>query len=169
MRRKAELERDLHRARGTAFESPDLSQASIGTIITLRETTNGGKRPYTILGAWDGDPDRAIISYQTAIGQSLLGRRLGEVVELNAEEDTAATPSLLSSRPRWTKSRLTRTPRAGRVRIIRRSSPRRPPSGDGAKTRFRGRADSRASHSEASPSSGFRFGLRNVSRDNEGS
>jgi transcription elongation GreA/GreB family factor len=88
MRRKAELERDLHRARGTAFESPDLSQASIGTIVTLRETTNGREETYTILGAWDGDPDRAIISYQTAIGQSLLGHRLGEVVELNAEEDT---------------------------------------------------------------------------------
>ncbi|HEX4667241.1 MAG TPA: GreA/GreB family elongation factor [Chthoniobacterales bacterium] len=87
MRRKAELERDLHRARGTAFESPDLSQASMGTIVTLRETTNGREETYTILGAWDGDPDRGIISYQTAIGQSLLGRRLGEVVELNAEED----------------------------------------------------------------------------------
>jgi transcription elongation GreA/GreB family factor len=88
MRRKAELERDLHRARGTAFESPDLSQVSIGTIITLRETMNGREETYTILGAWDGDPDRAIISYQTAIGQSLLGHRLGEVVELNTEEDT---------------------------------------------------------------------------------
>jgi transcription elongation GreA/GreB family factor len=88
MRRKSELERDLHRARGTAFESPDLSQVSIGTIVTLRETADGREETYTILGAWDGEPDRAIISYQTAIGQSLLGHRLGEVVELSAEEDT---------------------------------------------------------------------------------
>ncbi len=88
MRRKSELERDLHRARGTAFENPDTTQVSIGTIVTLRETTDGREETYTILGAWDGDPDRAIISYQTAIGQSLLGHRLGEVVELNAEEDT---------------------------------------------------------------------------------
>ena len=88
MRRKAELERDLHRARGTAFESPDLSQVSIGTIVTLRETAEGREETYTILGAWDGDPERAFISYQTAIGQSLLGHRLGEVVELNAEQDT---------------------------------------------------------------------------------
>ncbi|MGH8092698.1 MAG: hypothetical protein ACREIF_04425 [Chthoniobacterales bacterium] len=28
------------------------------------------------------------MSYQTAIGQALLGRRLGEIVELNAKEDT---------------------------------------------------------------------------------
>jgi transcription elongation GreA/GreB family factor len=88
MRRKSELERDLHRTRGTAFESPDTSQVSIGTIVTLRETTSGREETYAILGAWDGDPERAIISYQTAIGQSLLGHRLGEIVELNAEDDT---------------------------------------------------------------------------------
>jgi transcription elongation GreA/GreB family factor len=88
MRRKSELERDLHRARGTTFESPDVSQVSIGTVVTLRDTSTNEEETYTILGAWDGDPDRAIISYQTAIGKSLLGRRLGEVVELNAENDS---------------------------------------------------------------------------------
>ena len=88
MRRKSELERALHRARGTAFENPDTSQVSIGTVVTLRETTTDREETYTILGAWDGDPDRSIISYQTAIGQALLGRRLGEIVELNSAEDT---------------------------------------------------------------------------------
>ena len=88
MRQKSELERDLHRARGTAFENPDLSQVSIGTVVTLREATTNEEETYTILGAWDGDPDRSIISYQTAIGQSLLGHRLGEVVEISAEGDS---------------------------------------------------------------------------------
>jgi transcription elongation GreA/GreB family factor len=88
MRRKSELERDLHRARGTAFESPDILQVSIGTVVTLRDTNTNEEETYTILGAWDGDPERSIISYQTAIGQSLLGHRIGEIVELNAEEDT---------------------------------------------------------------------------------
>lgn len=88
MRRKSELERDLHRARGTGFENPDLSQASIGTIVTLRDTAANEEETYTILGAWDGDPERSIISYQTAIGRALLGRRVGEVVELNTTEDT---------------------------------------------------------------------------------
>ena len=87
MRRKAELERDLHRARGTSFESPDLSQVSIGTIVTLRDTNTNEEETYSILGAWDGDPERSIISYQAAIAQSLLGRHLGDIVEINAEED----------------------------------------------------------------------------------
>src|SRR5262249_24000874 len=88
MRRKAELERDLHRARGTGFESPDLSQVSIGTVVTMRDTSTNEEETYTILGAWDGDTERGIISYQTAIGRSLLGRRVGEIVDLNTAEGT---------------------------------------------------------------------------------
>jgi transcription elongation GreA/GreB family factor len=88
MRRKSELETALHNARGTAFESPDTSQVSIGTIVGLRDADTGKEETYTILGAWDGDPDRGIISYQTAIGQAMLGHKLGEVVTLTDHEET---------------------------------------------------------------------------------
>lgn len=86
MRRKSELEAALHTARGTNFENPDLTQVSIGTVVTLRENNSGKSETYTVLGAWDGDPDRGIISYQTAIGQALLGRKVGDVVSLGAEQ-----------------------------------------------------------------------------------
>nr|MDQ6940880.1 GreA/GreB family elongation factor [Verrucomicrobiota bacterium] len=88
MRRKSELESALHNARGTNFENPDTSQVSIGTIVTLRDTNSGNEETYTILGAWDGDPDRRIISYQTAIGQALLGHKVGEKVILNTDQGT---------------------------------------------------------------------------------
>ncbi len=86
MRRKAELEQALHSARGTAFENPDTSRISIGTIVTLRDPDSGQEDTYTILGAWDGDPERHIISYQTAIGQALMGHKVGDVVTLNKDE-----------------------------------------------------------------------------------
>jgi transcription elongation GreA/GreB family factor len=89
MRRKAELEQALHNARGTAFENPDTSRVSIGTIVTVRDSDSGKDEAYTILGAWDGDPERNIISYQTAIGQALLGHKPGEFVTLNTEHATA--------------------------------------------------------------------------------
>ena len=89
MRRKTELEQMLHNARGTSFENADTSRVSIGTIITLREVETDKEETYTILGAWDGDPDRHIISYQTAIGQALLGHEIGETISLNTEHDSA--------------------------------------------------------------------------------
>jgi len=89
MRRKAELEQMLHDARGTSFENPDTSRVSIGTIVTLRNNATNNEETFTILGAWDGDPDRHIISYQTAIGQALLGHEVGETVSLNTEHSVA--------------------------------------------------------------------------------
>jgi len=89
MRRKTELEQMLHNARGTSFENVDTSRVSIGTIITLREVETDKEETYTILGAWDGDPDRHIISYQTAIGQALLGHEIGETISLNTEHDSS--------------------------------------------------------------------------------
>jgi transcription elongation GreA/GreB family factor len=89
MRRKAELEQMLHDARGTSFENPDTTRVSIGTLVTLRNNETSKEETYTILGAWDGDPDRHIISYQTAIGQALLGHEVGETVSVNTEHGAA--------------------------------------------------------------------------------
>jgi transcription elongation factor GreA len=88
MRRKTELEQALHNARGTSFENVDTSRVSIGTVVTLRDEDSKKEETYTILGAWDGDPEHHIISYQTAIGQALLGHRIGEIVTLNTDHDT---------------------------------------------------------------------------------
>ena len=54
-----------------------------------REKDSGKEETYTILGAWDGNPERHIISYQTAIGQALLGHKVGELVLLNPEQASA--------------------------------------------------------------------------------
>src|SRR3989440_3145159 len=81
-RQRSELERDLQNARGTSFENPDTSRVSIGTIVTVHDKTSKKQETYTILGDWDGDPDRNIISYQTAIGQALLGKKVEEVAPL---------------------------------------------------------------------------------------
>jgi len=81
-RQRSELERDLQNARGTSFENSDTSRVSIGSIVTVRDKASKKQETYTILGAWDGDPDRHIISYQTAIGQALLGKKAGEAATL---------------------------------------------------------------------------------------
>lgn len=82
-RRRAEGERDLGLARGTNFENPDVTQVSIGTTVTLATTT--GEEVYSILGAWDSAPELGVVSYKAAIGQTLLGKKVGEEVELPTE------------------------------------------------------------------------------------
>ena len=52
----------------------------------------GTEENYTILGAWDGDPERSILSYLTAIGQALLGHRVGETINLPDETGQSSRP-----------------------------------------------------------------------------
>jgi transcription elongation GreA/GreB family factor len=85
MRRKAELEHMLSRARGTGFENVETSQVSIGTSVVTRDVESGQLSTYHILGAWDSDPVKGILSYQTAIGQALLGKTTGDSAELPGE------------------------------------------------------------------------------------
>jgi transcription elongation GreA/GreB family factor len=40
---------------------------------------------YHVLGAWDSDPARGIISYPAALAQSLFNHRAGEVIEADGE------------------------------------------------------------------------------------
>ena len=97
-RQRTELERDLQNARGTSFENSDTSRVSIGTIVTMRDKDSKKEETYTILGAWDGDPERNIISYQTAIGQALLGHGAGETVSVKSE-NAVANYEILSIEP----------------------------------------------------------------------
>jgi transcription elongation GreA/GreB family factor len=71
---------------------------SIGTVVTVRNLEVNKEVTYTILGAWDGDPDRHVISYQTAIGQALLGHEVGETTSLSTEHG-AAQFTIVSIKP----------------------------------------------------------------------
>ena len=87
MTRKGELEFDLERARGTDFASADTSQVSIGTRVEVTNLNSNALERFTVLGAWDGDPDSNILSYLTPLGQALLNHKPGDEVTLNFEGD----------------------------------------------------------------------------------
>ncbi len=85
MRRKSELEAQLVRARGSDFANPRTDVASVGTIVAVTDLDHQHAEHFTILGAWDSDPEKGIISYLTPVGQSLLNRKPGDEVEVPTE------------------------------------------------------------------------------------
>ena len=87
-RQKGELELMLNNARGTNFENADTTQVSIGTVVTIKPTVEGPSETYSILGAWDGVPEKGWVSYQAVIGRALLGKKVGDILELPAEKGT---------------------------------------------------------------------------------
>ncbi len=81
MRRKGELENQLVRARGTDFANPRTDIVSIGTIVNATDLTTNQAQHFMVLGAWDSDPDKGLVSYLSPIAQSLLNRKVGDEVE----------------------------------------------------------------------------------------
>ncbi len=94
MARKSQLEKDLGRARITDFTEATTDLVSVGSIVSLKNLGNGQTPTYTLLGAWDSDPDNHIIAYKTPLGQGLLGKRVGEQVKVKigtSEDEYAIT------------------------------------------------------------------------------
>jgi transcription elongation factor GreA len=90
MGKKTLLEKDLGRARITDFKEASTEQVSVGSVVTVR--AGSGQTTYTLLGVWDGNPDKNILSYKTPMGAALLGKKVGDTVKVKTgtSEDSYA-------------------------------------------------------------------------------
>jgi transcription elongation factor GreA len=57
-------------------------QVAMGTRVTL--TVNGDKHEFNIVGEWEADPVNKKISHNSPLGLALVGKMVGEVVEVDA-------------------------------------------------------------------------------------
>jgi transcription elongation GreA/GreB family factor len=75
-----QLHRDLSRARPLDLAAVEPSQVRVGTRVRL--ATGDAERTLTLLGPWESDPERGVISYESELGQALLGKVVGDEVEV---------------------------------------------------------------------------------------
>ena len=87
MRQKAELEAELSTARGTDFSDANTSIVSVGTIVNFEDLNSGNEETVTVLGAWDTDTEKGIVSYLSGMGDAMLGKSEGEEIELPTEKE----------------------------------------------------------------------------------
>jgi transcription elongation factor GreA len=97
--RAAKLQQELGQVRMLDPGSADTSKVNIGTVITFDGLSGEAPAPITILGAWDADIGRRVFANGSGIAQQLLGRRVGDEVELEGR------PARISRIEPWTGSR----------------------------------------------------------------
>lgn len=85
MRRKAELEGQLVRARGTDFAEVRTDMVSVGTSVRVKDLLNQQAEQFRILGAWDSNPEGGVISYLSPVAQVLLNKKVGEEVDFEMD------------------------------------------------------------------------------------
>lgn len=75
------LKGDLGRVRAFDPAGIDTSEVRVGSRLEL-ETEDGDPHSLAVLGPWESAPEQGIISYDSELGQSLLGSKVGDVVTL---------------------------------------------------------------------------------------
>ncbi|MFQ5843731.1 MAG: transcription elongation factor GreA [Planctomycetota bacterium] len=90
MGRVRELRQDLERARVLDPSEVTTERIVIGTQVNLRNEGSGGDEAFSILGPWDVDLDRRVISYLSPVGRGLLGRSVGESVAIELPEGSVS-------------------------------------------------------------------------------
>ncbi len=80
------LKEELKKAVPINIQDRDLSKVEIGTKVKMKNLITGEVKEWTILGPWDIDLEKNIISYLSPLGESLLGKKIGEKVKIDEIE-----------------------------------------------------------------------------------
>ncbi len=77
-----ELKNVVENAEVVANGSQSNGQVGIGTTVVVQ--VNGGKHEFKIVGEWEADPGQKKISHESPLGKQLVGKKVGEVAEVEA-------------------------------------------------------------------------------------
>lgn len=71
------LSRQINQARILTKDDISFSEVGVGSVVQLVDDV-GNAIHYTILGPWDADPDKHILSFQSKFAQAMCGHKSGE-------------------------------------------------------------------------------------------
>jgi transcription elongation factor GreA len=80
------LKDELDRARVIKPEDVDSSKAAFGVIVDLKNLISGDQENFTLLGPWESDPSKNVISYLSPFGSELIGHKKGEKLDFEINE-----------------------------------------------------------------------------------
>jgi transcription elongation GreA/GreB family factor len=96
--RRAELDALLKKAKVTDFKEANTETISVGSSVVLRRGSDQTEFAYDLLGAWDGEPEKNILSYISPLAKQFLNHKTGETFTTNINGKAES----------WTVVRITR-------------------------------------------------------------
>jgi transcription elongation factor GreA-like protein/transcription elongation GreA/GreB family factor len=79
-----QLSSQLNRARILTPHDVHANEVGIGSTVDVK--VNGKITHYTILGPWDADPDKNILSFNSKLAQTMIGKKRGESLDFRDEK-----------------------------------------------------------------------------------
>jgi len=98
MKKQSDMQEELAVVKPVDFAEVVPDEVRPGTMVTIR-TVDGSAKVYTVLGEWDNDLERGILSNRTKLAQNMLGKKPGDTFELSDAEGhvTTATVEVVSA------------------------------------------------------------------------
>jgi len=84
------LEKLLRNAKLIDQKDISAEQVTIGSRVTLKDRSSDRVHEYLIVGSAEADPARRRISNESPVGKALIGRRVGDSVQVRAPLGTMA-------------------------------------------------------------------------------
>jgi len=78
----AELQEALHTAQVVNLEEVDPDRIGFGTVFRIAPFGSNAEEEYIMLGPWESNPDRNILSFQAPFARVFMGKTVGENVEI---------------------------------------------------------------------------------------
>jgi transcription elongation factor GreA len=80
--RIVEIERILDNARVIRDEEIDLNEVTIGSSVLIEDVERGEEMSFRLVSAAEARGDKGCISDQSPVGKAIMGRKAGEVVDV---------------------------------------------------------------------------------------
>ena len=77
-----DLKRILSNARLLSEDEVSTDRIGVGSMVTVRDLDYGDEWTLTLVSPYEADPDKDRISHSSPVGRALLGRRVGDSVEV---------------------------------------------------------------------------------------
>jgi transcription elongation factor GreA-like protein/transcription elongation GreA/GreB family factor len=78
------LSNQMNQARILTTKDIDLTKAGVGTVVECLDQ-NQKKKVFTILGPWEANPEKQILSFQSKLAKSMNGLKVGQSFEFQGE------------------------------------------------------------------------------------
>lgn len=77
------LEKMLRSSRVIDEDDIETGVVAVGTKVKIKDLEYGDVFEYTLVGSAEADPNENMISNESPVGQALLGKEVGSIVEVN--------------------------------------------------------------------------------------
>lgn len=97
MQKQTLMQADLEAVRPGDFADATTDEVMPG--VTVVAATKSGEKVWTILGEWDNDIEKGILSSKTRVAQNLLGKKVGDDFELPDEDGNLTFATVKEIKP----------------------------------------------------------------------